>query len=64
MVSRAASAPGHFTTGVRGLTPPGSPRLPLQKRLIEVRVTYVMKKSAVFRCIVHQSLHSSESFIP
>ena len=35
LVSRAASAPGLFAKGVRGLTPPGSPGLQLQKRLIQ-----------------------------
>ena len=45
LVSRAASAPGLFKTGVRGLTPPGSPRLQLELDIIQA-VGRVIRKAA------------------
>ncbi len=45
LASRAASAPGLFTIGVRGLTPPGSPRIQLELDIIQA-VGRVIRKAA------------------
>ncbi len=44
LARRAASPPGHYTTGARGLTPPGSPRLQLELDVIQT-VGRVIRKA-------------------